>query len=158
MKRSRPNSVHILAVCSWNVKGDLVHQGMHATAELCQARTLQEIGSIAVRHSHKPWVLRRFLEPGAMDRPMPRTAFQTYIHDDMPGPRDVFKERLPDFQRTFCDDEALFTTLTLHAGEHGAHLCTSLKQPAHRADISLHLSLHPWRPLHRYQIWLQGQL
>ena len=77
MTRSRPNSVHILVVCSWNVKGDLVHQEMHATAELCQARTLQEIGSIAVRHSHKPWVLRRFLEPGAMDRPMPRTAFQT---------------------------------------------------------------------------------
>ncbi|CAE7817955.1 unnamed protein product, partial [Symbiodinium sp. KB8] len=99
------------------------------------ARQLQEIGSIAIRHSHKPWVLRRFLEPGAMDRPMPRTAFQTYIHDDMPGPRDIFKQRLPEFQRTFCNDEALFTTLTLHAGEHGAHLCTNLKQPAHRADI-----------------------
>ena len=70
-----------------------------------------------------------------MDRPMPRTAFQTYIHDDMPGPRDIFKQRLPEFQRTFCNDEALFTTLTLHAGEHGAHLCTNLKQPAHRADI-----------------------
>ena len=53
----------------------------------------------------------------------------------MPGPREVFKERLPDFQRTFCNDETLFTTLTLHAGEHGAHLCTNLKQPAHRADI-----------------------
>ena len=86
MKRSRPCSVHILVVCSWNVKGDFVHQEMHATAELCQARTLREIGSIATRHSHKPWVLRRFLEPEAMDRPMPRTAFQTYIHDDMPGP------------------------------------------------------------------------
>ncbi|OLQ12816.1 hypothetical protein AK812_SmicGene3231 [Symbiodinium microadriaticum] len=70
-----------------------------------------------------------------MDRPMPRTAFQTYIHDDMPGPRDVFQQRLSDFQRTFCNDEALFTTLTLHAGEHGAHLCSNIKQPAHRADI-----------------------
>ncbi|CAE7450992.1 unnamed protein product [Symbiodinium microadriaticum] len=135
MMRSRPNSVHILVVCSWNVKGDFVHQEMHATAELCQARTLQEIGSIAARHSHKPRVLRRFLEPEAMDRPMPRTAFQTYIHDDMPGPREIFKERLPDFKRTFCNDEALFTTLTLHAGEHGAHLCVNLRQPAHRADI-----------------------
>ena len=110
MTRSRPNSVHILVVCSWNVKGDSVHQEMHATAELCQARTLQEIGSKAVRHSHKPWVLRRVL-------------------------RRFFKQRLPEFQRTFCNDEALFTTLTLHAGEHGAHLCSNLKQPAHRADI-----------------------
>ena len=135
MQRSRPNSVHILVVCSWNVKGDSVHQEMHATAELCQAKTLQEIGSIAAHHSHKPWVLRRFLEPGAMDRPMPQTAFQTYIHDDMPGPREVFRQRLPEFQRAFCNDEALFTTLTLHAGEHGARLCSNLKQPAHRADI-----------------------
>ena len=37
MSRSRPNSVHILVVCSWSVKGDSVHQEMHATAELCQA-------------------------------------------------------------------------------------------------------------------------
>ena len=135
MMRSRPSSVHVLVVCSWNVKGDFVHQEMHATAEICQAKTLREIGSIATRHTHKPWILRRFLEPDAMDRPMPRTAFQTYIHDDMPGPREVFKDRLPDFTRTFCNDEDLFTTLTLHAGEHGAHLCTNLKQPAHRADI-----------------------
>ena len=135
MMRSRPNSVHVLVVCSWNVKGDFVHQEMHATAELCQAKSLREIGSIATRHTHKPWVLRRFLEPDAMDRPMPRTAFQTYIHDDKPGPREVFKDRLPEFTRTFCNDEDLFTTLTLHAGEHGAHLCTNLKQPAHRADI-----------------------
>ena len=135
MMRSRPTSVHILVVCSWNVKGDSVHQEMHATAELCQAKTLQEIGSIAARHSHKPWILRRFLEPGAADRLMPATAFQTYIHDDMPGPREVFRQRLPEFQRTFCNDEDLLTTLTLHAGEHGAHLCSNLKQPAHRADI-----------------------
>ena len=135
MKRSRPTSVHILVVCSWNVKGGSVHQEMHATAELCQAKTLQEVGSIAVRHSHKPWILRRYLEPGAMDRPMPKTAFQTYIHDDMPGPREIFKTRLSGFQRTFCNDEDLFTTLTLHAGEHGAHLCSNLKQPAHHADI-----------------------
>ena len=135
MQRSRPTSVHILVVCSWNVKGDSVHQEMHATAELCQAKTLQEVGSIAARHSHKPWILRRYLEPGAKDRPMPKTAFQTYIHDEMPGPREVFQKCLPDFQRTFCNDEDLFTTLTLHAGEHGAHLCSNLKQPAHRADI-----------------------
>ncbi|CAE7270546.1 unnamed protein product [Symbiodinium sp. KB8] len=135
MKRSRPNSVHILVVCSWNVKGDSVHQEMHASAELSQAKTLQEVGSIAARHSHKPWILRRYLEPGAKDRSMPKTAFQTYIHDDMPGPREVFKNLLSDLQRTFCNDENLFTTLTLHAGEHGAHLCSNLKQPAHRADI-----------------------
>ena len=135
MRRSRPTSVHILVVCSWNVKGDSVHQEMHATAELCQAKALQEVGSIAARHSHKQWILRRYLETGAMDRPMPKTAFQTYIHDDMPGPREIFKDRLSDFERTFCDDEALFTTLTLHAGDHGAHLCSNLKQPAHRADI-----------------------
>ena len=147
MMRSRPNSVHILVVCSWNVKGDLVHQEMHATAELCQARTLQEIGSIAARHSRKAWVLRRFLEPEAMDRPMPRTAFQTYIHDDM-LPRETFRERLPDFKRTFCNDEALFTTLTLHAGEHGAHLCTNLKQPAHRADIFRYIYHYTHRGLY----------
>ena len=82
MRRSRPNSVHILVVCSWNVKADSVHQEMHATAELCQAKTLQEVGSIAAGHSHKKWILRRYLEPGAMDRPMPKTAFPTYIHDD----------------------------------------------------------------------------
>ena len=113
MKRSHPNSVHILVVCSWNVKGDSVHQEMHATAELCQAKTLQEVGSIAARHSHKPWILRRYLEPGAKDRSMPKTAFQTYIHDDTPGPREVFKNLLSDFERTFCNDEDLFTTLTL---------------------------------------------
>ena len=135
MMRSRPNSVHVLVICSWHVKGDFVHQEMHATAELCQAQSLREIGSIATRHTHKPWVLRRFLEPDAMDRPIPRTAFQTYIHDDKPEPREVFKARLPEFTRTFCNDEDLFTTLTLHAGEHGSHLCTNLKQPAHRADI-----------------------
>ena len=66
---------------------------------------------------------------------MPLTAFQTYIHDDKPEPKEVFKDRLPEFKRTFCNDEDLFTTLTLHAGDHGAHLCTNLKQPAHRADI-----------------------
>ena len=135
MRRSRPNSVHILVVCSWNVKGDSVHHEMHATAELCQARTLQEVGSIAARHSYKKWILRRYLEPGAMDRPMPKTAFQTYIHNDMPGPKDIFKDCLPGFERTFCNDEALFTALTLHAGDHGAHLCSNLKHPAHRADI-----------------------
>ena len=86
--RSRPDSQHILVVCSWNVKRDSVHQEMHATAELCQARTLQEVGSIAARHSHKQWILRRYLEPGAMDRPMPKTAFQTYIHGH-------FQELLP---------------------------------------------------------------
>ena len=26
MMRSRPNSVHVLVICSWNVKGDFVHQ------------------------------------------------------------------------------------------------------------------------------------
>ena len=135
MMRTHPNSVHVLVVCSWNVKGDFVHQEMHATAELCRAKTLRELGSIAARHTHKPWVLRQFFEPEASDRPMPLTAFQTYIHDDKPEPRAVFKERLPEFQRTFCNDEDLLTTLTLHAGEHGAHLCTNLKQPAHRADI-----------------------
>ena len=135
MMRAHPNSVHVLVVCSWNVKGDFVHQEMHATAELCRARSLRELGSIAARHTHKPWVLRKFLEPDATDRPMPLTAFQTYIHDDKPEPKEVFKDRLPGFKRTFCNDEDLFTTLTLHAGEHGAHLCTNLKQPAHRADI-----------------------
>ena len=135
MMRTHPNSVHVLVVCSWNVKGDFVHQEMHATAELCRAKTLRELGSIAARHTHKPWVLRQFFEPEASDRPMPLTAFQTYIHDDKPEPRAVFKERLPEFKRTFCNDEDLLTTLTLHAGEHGAHLCTNLKQPAHRADI-----------------------
>ena len=135
MMRTHPNSVHVLVVCSWNVKGDFVHQEMHATAELCRAKSLRELGSIAARHTHKPWVLRKFLEPDAMDRPMPLTAFQTYIHDDKPEPREVFKDRLPEFKRTFCNDEDLFTTLTLHAGDHGAHLCTNLKQPAHRADI-----------------------
>ncbi|CAE7669811.1 unnamed protein product [Symbiodinium microadriaticum] len=94
-----------------------------------------EVGSIAARRSHKQWILRRYLEPGAMDRPMPKTAFLTYIHDDMPGPRDIFKNCLPSFERTFCNDEALFTTLTLHAGDHGAHLCSNVKQPAHRDDI-----------------------
>ena len=135
MMRTHPNSVHVLVVCSWNVKGDFVHQEMHATAELCRAKSLRELGSIAARHTHKPWVLRKFLEPDATDRPMPLTAFQTYIHDDKPEPREVFKDRLPEFKRTFCNDEDLFTTLTLHAGDHGAHLCTNLKQPAHRADI-----------------------
>ena len=135
MMRTHPNSVHVLVVCSWNVKGDFVHQEMHATAELCRAKSLRDLGSIAARHTHKPWVLRKFLEPDATDRPMPLTAFQTYIHDDKPEPREVFKDRLPEFKRTFCNDEDLFTTLTLHAGDHGAHLCTNLKQPAHRADI-----------------------
>ena len=135
MMRTHPNSVHVLVVCSWNVKGDFVHQEMHATAELCRAKTLRELGSIAARHTHKPWVLRQFLEPNASERSMPRTAFQTYLHDDKPEPREVFKARLPDFKRTFCNDEDLFTTLTLHAGDHGAHLCANLKQPAHRADI-----------------------
>ena len=135
MMRTHPNSVHVLVVCSWNVKGDFVHQEMHATAELCRAKSLRELGSIAARHTHKPWVLRKFLEPDATDRPMPLTAFQTYIHDDKPEPREVFKARLPEFKRTFCNDGDLFDTLTLHAGEHGAHLCTNLKQPAHRADI-----------------------
>ena len=79
MMRTHPNSVHVLVVCSWNVKGDFVHQEMHATAELCRAKSLRELGSIAARHTHKPWVLRKFLEPDAMDRPMPLTAFQTYI-------------------------------------------------------------------------------
>ncbi|CAE7249958.1 unnamed protein product [Symbiodinium sp. KB8] len=63
---------------------------MHATAELCQAKTLQEVGSIASRHSPKPWILRRYLEP---------------------GPREVFKNRLSDFQRTFCNDEVTFDYL-----------------------------------------------
>ena len=133
--RTHPNSVHVLVVCSWNVKGDFVHQEMHATAELCRAKSLRELGSIAARHTHKPWVLRKFLEPDAADRPMPLTAFQIYIHDDKPEPREVFKDRLPEFKRTFCNDGDLFDTLTLHAGDHGAHLCTNLKQPAHRADI-----------------------
>ena len=48
---------------------------------------------------------------------------------------DIFKNCFPGFERTFCNDEALFTTLTLHVGDHGARLCTNLKQPAHRADI-----------------------
>ena len=46
MRRSRPNSVHILVVCSWNVKVDWVHHEMHATAELCQARTLQDLSGL----------------------------------------------------------------------------------------------------------------
>ena len=53
----------------------------------------------------------------------------------MKGPREIFRDFLPDFERTICNDEALFTTFTLHAGYHGAHLCSNLKHPAHRADI-----------------------
>ena len=52
MMRTHPNSVHVLVVCSWNVKGDFVHQEMHATAELCRAKSLRELGSIAARHTH----------------------------------------------------------------------------------------------------------
>ncbi|OLP96509.1 Myosin-12 [Symbiodinium microadriaticum] len=91
MRRSRPNSVHILVVCSWNVKVDWVHHEMHATAELCQ------------------------------------TAFQTYIHGDKKGPREIFRDFLPDFERTFCNDEALFTTFTLHAGYHGTYTTTAME-------------------------------
>ena len=76
MKRSRPNSVHILVVCAWNVKGDSVHQEMHATAELCQAKTLQEVGSIAARHSHKPWILEKV--PGT------RSQGQVHAQDGLP--------------------------------------------------------------------------
>ena len=110
MKRSRPNAVHILVVCSWNVKGD------GPSRDACYGRALPG-ENVAGGGLH--WILRRLLEPGAMERPKPKTAFQTYIHDDMKGTRD--------FERTFCNDEALFTTLTLHAGVHGAHLCSNLK-------------------------------
>ena len=59
---------------------------------------------------------------------MPKTLFQTYMHDDHP-------EFLADFERTFCNDDVLLETLVLHAGDSGAHLIRNLRQPAHKADV-----------------------
>ena len=66
---------------------------------------------------------------------MPRTVFQTYIHDDNPGPREICAQFLPDFERTFCNDGVLLTTMSLHAGTFGSDICTNRKQPAHSADV-----------------------
>ena len=136
MRQASPDAFHVLVVCSWNSTGDTVHREMNATADLCRAETRSEIGSVAARHTHKGWVFRRYLEPDALaDKPMPKTLFQTYMHDDHEGPPSMCREFLPDFERTFCNDEVLLNTLHLHAGAGGTHLIKNLRQPAHKADV-----------------------
>ena len=66
---------------------------------------------------------------------MPCTVFQTYMHDDHPGPPQMCREFLADFERTLCNDEVLLQTLSLHAGECGENLIRSLRQPARKADV-----------------------
>ena len=109
---------------------------MNATADLCHSETLSEVGAVAAHHTNKGWVFRPFLEPPAVRRrPMPLTLFQTYMHDDHPGPPAMCREFLADFDGTFCNDEVLLQTLSLHAGDSGEHLIRSLRQPAHKADV-----------------------
>ena len=113
-----------------------VHRDMNATADLCHSETLSEVGAVAAHHTNKGWVFRPFLEPPAVRRrPMPLTLFQTYMHDDHPGPPAMCREFLADFDGTFCNDEVLLQTLSLHAGDSGEHLIRSLRQPAHKADV-----------------------
>ncbi|CAE7252291.1 unnamed protein product [Symbiodinium sp. CCMP2456] len=133
MRRQQPGKFQVLVICSWNSTDDNVHQEMHATAELCRATIVSELGSLAARHTQKPWALRRYLEPLAMKREMPRHLFQTYIHDDHPGPREMCDTQFQGFR--FFNDADLENVVRNHAGSIGLNLIQRLTQPAHRADV-----------------------
>ena len=135
MRRQQPDKFHVLIICSWNSTADNVHQEMHATAELCRATLVSELGSVAARHTQKPWALRRYLEPSAMQREMPRHLFQTYIHDDHPGPREMCETQFLGFRRQFFNDSDLENVVRNHAGSIGLNFVQRLTQPAHRADV-----------------------
>ncbi|CAE7334840.1 unnamed protein product, partial [Symbiodinium sp. CCMP2456] len=135
MRRQQPGKFQVLVICSWNSTDDNVHQEMHATAELCRATIVSELGSLAARHTQKPWALRRYLEPLAMTREMPRHLFQTYTHDDHPGPREMCDTQFQGFRRQFFNDSDLENVVRNHAGSIGLNLIQRLTQPAHRADV-----------------------
>ena len=102
MRRSKPNAFQVLIICSWNATADSVHKEVHATAEICQAQTLAELGSVAPEKLG----LAAFLEPRAVDRQVPKTAFQTYTHDDNPGSREICEKFLPDCQSSSAPSAA----------------------------------------------------
>ena len=122
---------HVLAVCSWNAAGGhTVHREMHVAAGLCQSGTLSELGSRHVQRSWGPAPL-----PGVR-RSMPKTVFQTYIHDDHAGPSPNCKEFLPGFQRTFAMTRLGKPRRSMLGTMAPNCLFSTLKHPAHRADYT----------------------
>ncbi|CAE7578309.1 unnamed protein product [Symbiodinium sp. CCMP2592] len=135
-----PPFLPVFLCCSWNATQGMIHQEMLATHALIRASTLRELLIVAASQANFPIEKTYHLTVPAGRTPfgqfpIPQRLVQTFIHDDMVGPKEMAEAKFRTFRREFFNDEACAEVIRSVTGGAGQRLLSKLKSNAHRADV-----------------------
>ncbi|CAE7363243.1 unnamed protein product [Symbiodinium sp. CCMP2592] len=135
-----PPFLPVLLRCSWNATQGMIHQEMLATHALTRATTLRELLIVAASQANFPIEKTyRLTVPADCTPygrfPIPQRLVQTFIHDEMVGPKEMAADKFRTFRREFFNDEACAEVIRSVTGGAGQRLLSKLRSNAHRADV-----------------------
>ncbi|CAE7466701.1 unnamed protein product [Symbiodinium sp. CCMP2592] len=138
--RTPPPFLPVLLCCSWNATQGMIHQEMLATHALTRATTLRELLIVAASQANFPIEKTyRLTVPADCTPygrfPIPQRLVQTFIHDEMVGPKEMAADKFRTFRREFFNDEAWAEVIRSVTGGAGQRLLSKLRSNAHRADV-----------------------
>ena len=123
MRQPMPQALPVLVVANWNARSAGMNNEMMASRALVHSKTMRDIAGVTAHYSHAPWYMCFCFQPSQAQQPVPKRVFQTYIHDEAPGPRTILAATIfQDYERLFCDDAFLRQTLHDSAGSFGLAL------------------------------------
>ncbi|CAE7412161.1 unnamed protein product [Symbiodinium sp. CCMP2592] len=122
-----PPFLPVFLCCSWNATQGMIHQEMLATHALIRASTLRELLIVAASQAHFPIEKTYHLTVPAGQTPygqfpIPQRLVQTFIHDDMVGPKEMAEAKFRTFRREFFNDEACAEVYVEHWLSGGIYL------------------------------------
>ena len=79
---------------------------------------MRDLAEVTAHYSHA-WHMRFYYQPSKAQMPVPKSLFQTYMHDEVPGPRAMAATQFKDYECLLCDDPFLRQTLHQGAGSFG---------------------------------------